>query len=377
MASYVKVCFQGEIYGSIRSPVSLNLLCALFKVSPRASPTLVSLDAKHPLIVSDMEQEVEVGFFELVSRRDVPYDANIDNLKPINKTRRAHCRNTKDEDLNSASNQTDVFPIPDDEMTLAIRAMLHVISSIPPRYLNFNVILANQVERAIEVVENLEKVLADLNINSDESVHRYNRSKKIPLELQIHKTFIQYRILNVLHQTWKAAWDRVSPISRYFSISDIKIMDSLELSEVYLNRLNSWRRMLERDKWDALVSNIPLPTPTDLNPRKKIYNPRGLPSDKNPKAWTYLVRPCTAPVTPSNINTPTVFLDPAETLHSFRKMYIDSMKAQKITKDEELNVLLVKMLQLEMQFKSKSSSENIVYPFNYIKKAIKREFKLK
>lgn len=377
MASYVKVCFQGEIYGSIRSPVSLNLLCSLFKVSPRASPTLVSLDTKHPLIVSDMEKEVEEGFFELVSRRDIPYDPNIDYLPPLSRNRRVHSRTRTTEDQNSTSNQPDTFPIPDDEMSLAIRAMLHVISSIPPRYLNFNVILANQVERAIEEVEKLQKILADLTINSDESVHRYNRSKKIPLDLTIHKTFIQYRILNVLHQTWKAAWDRVSPISRYFSISDIKIMDSVELSEVYLNRLNSWRRILEKDKWNALVSHIPLPKPSDLNPRKKIYNPRGLTSDKNPKAWTYLVRPSTAPVTPSNVDTPKVFLDPVESLNSFRKMYIESMKAQKITKDEELNVLLVKMLQLEMKLKSQSTTEQIVYPFSYIKKAIQKEFKLK
>jgi hypothetical protein len=324
-----------------------------------------------------MEKEVEEGFFELVSRRDIPYDPNIDYLPPLSRNRRVHSRTRTTEDQNSTSNQPDTFPIPDDEMSLAIRAMLHVISSIPPRYLNFNVILANQVERAIEEVEKLQKILADLTINSDESVHRYNRSKKIPLDLTIHKTFIQYRILNVLHQTWKAAWDRVSPISRYFSISDIKIMDSVELSEVYLNRLNSWRRILEKDKWNALVSHIPLPKPSDLNPRKKIYNPRGLTSDKNPKAWTYLVRPSTAPVTPSNVDTPKVFLDPVESLNSFRKMYIESMKAQKITKDEELNVLLVKMLQLEMKLKSQSTTEQIVYPFSYIKKAIQKEFKLK
>lgn len=377
MSNYVKVCFQGETYGSIRSPVSLNLLCALFKVSPRSSPTLVSLDSKHPLIVSDMNEEVESGFFELISRRDIPFDSSIDNLPSIARPKRPQNRAHFKDDSASESSNSDVFPIPEDEMALAIRAMLHVISSIPPRYLKFNVILSNQIERAITEVEKLQKVLDDLSTNSDESIYRYNRSKKIPLDLTIHKTFIQYRILNILHQTWKSAWDRVSPISRFFTISDIKVLDSIDLSEHYLNRLNSWRRIIEMDTWNTIVTQIPLPSPTDLNPRKKIYNPKGLPSDKNPKAWTYLVRPSTSPVLQSNIDTPTIFLNPAETLDAFRKMYIESIKAQKITKDEELGLLLVKMLKLDVQFKSHSSLENVVYPSEYVKNSIKKEFKLK
>lgn len=149
------------------------------------------------------------------------------------------------------------------------------------------------------------------------------------------------------------------------------------MSEHYLNRLNSWRRILELDTWNALVKHVPLPTPADSNPRKKLYNPKGLPSDKNPKAWTYLVRPCTTPAMQSTIDTPTIFLDPADTLKSFREMYIDSIKAQKITKDEELNILLFKMLSLDRQFKSQSSKEKIIYPIDYVKNSIKKEFKLK
>ena len=378
MSNYVKICFQGETYGSIRSPLSLNTLCTLFKVSPRASPTLVSLDPKHPLIVSEMSEEVESGFFEFVSRRDVPFDPSIDHLPALIRYKKVpHQTLRKNQDDCLDQYKSDSLPIPDNEMALAIRAMLHVVGSIPPRYLKFNVILANQVERAITQVEKLQKVLSDLSTNSDDSIYRYNRSKKIPLDLSIHQTFIQYRILDILHQTWKTAWERVSPISRYFSISNLKILDSIELSEHYLNRLNSWRRILEAETWNSLMKHVQLPSPTDLNPRKNIYNPRGIPSNKNPKAWTYLVRPSTTPAMQSNIDTPETFLNPADTLNSFRKMYIDSIKAQKITKDEEMNLLLLKMLKLDNQFKSESPKENIVYPIQYVKESIKKEFKLK
>ena len=217
MTSYIKIKFRNEIYGSIRAPTTIGILCYIFKLSPRSMPTLVSLEhvGDSSIVISDLDAHVDTGFYELVSRRDVEYDPAIDELtnpitRRIVRPKRAK-ESIKEGEEATSSHLKPAFPIPESEMNLAIRAMLQVVGSIPPRYLKFNAVLAKQIDHAISEVMRIQHVLSDLQNKEQESDYYQkvlSKNRSISLPLAIHITFIQYRIMHILYETWKTVWLR-------------------------------------------------------------------------------------------------------------------------------------------------------------------------
>lgn len=390
MTDYIKVIFRGETYGSIRAPTTLALLCSVFRVSPRASPILMSLD-KSPLAISDLSAPISSGLYELISRRDVPFDPELDPSPHLHLPRvRLRKAPEKVDDSPSHSHSSNPqFPIPESEMAIAIQAMLHVIGSIPPRYLKYNVVLSNQIEASIDEVERMQKMLADLKTAEpnelDQAVRIKTRGKsKIPLTHGIHITFFQYRILNVLYEAWKLVWRRATPFSRYFRLTDIKVLHSIDVAEHYLNLLNSWRRVLESDTYSELEKSFESLRPVDEGQnaasKSKVYKAPTLPSEKHPRAWQYLVRPLTSNgdrAVLQDLETPRTVLDPNTVLTDFRKMFMDGITSNSIYKTEELNVMLSKMMDLDRQARqSAHPGETLQYPSRAVRSAIQREFRL-
>ena len=385
MTKYIKIKYQDEIYGSIRAPTTLSLLCSVLRISPRSSPTLVSIqDPKK--VISSMESVVEYGFYELIHRRDIPFDPALDPTPHLFlKKKHLHLKskmNGQEESQNDS--QSTTLPIPEAEMDIAISAMLHIISSIPPRYIKYNVVLAHQVDKAISEVDRIHKLLLNLRSQPLDYIPSNNKSRSASLPIAIHTTFIQYRTLHLLYETWKLVWEKQSPVCRYFRISDVKTLESVEIAEHYLNRLNSWRRILEQETWDQLEHSIKLERESHVSfkskPEPRIYQIPGLGSNKNPKAWTYLATPPKSIPNESAMNgIPTKVINETEALNAFRNMYIDGVMTHKLVKDEELNVLLNKMIELDKEFKSHSdeSQVKLVYPSKVIRETIKKEFKLK
>ena len=391
MKEYVKVIFRGETYGSIRAPTTLGLLCSVLQVSPRAQPVLTLITADDDAIpkkaITSLDDPVQSGLYELVARRDILFDPSVDPSPHLslarvkNKLHPSHRERQQDPETSSKSPQ---FPIPEDEMAIAIRAMLHVVGSIPPRYLKYNVVLANQVSEAIQEVERITRLMNDLKTRPPPEFNLRLQHSALPLSLAVQTTFFQYRVLQILYETWKTCWRRASPVSRYLSVSDLRIMDSIDVAEHYLNLLHSWRRIIQGDTWSRLQKLLDqekaLHATFKVTVKPKLYEPPPLDSGKHPRAWLYLARPNPSvvsgdPVLQRRMNTAEP-LDQERVLSDFRKTFIDSMTTHHMYSNEELGVLLFKLMELDKHSRSAGNAKSIAYPTAYIRSQIQKEFRL-
>jgi hypothetical protein len=88
--TYIKLLHKGNTYGPIRAPSTLSVICNVLRISPRAMPTLTSLDRTKPVVIIDMHQGsmanpgIESGFYELLVNTDVEYDVALDGPGFVN-----------------------------------------------------------------------------------------------------------------------------------------------------------------------------------------------------------------------------------------------------------------------------------------------------
>jgi hypothetical protein len=59
-------------------------------------------------------------------------------------------------------------------------------------------------------------------------------------------------MIHILHETWKTVWTQFSPYARTIQSSQIHSLHAFDVAEQYLNRLWSWRRMLDDADWRML-----------------------------------------------------------------------------------------------------------------------------
>jgi hypothetical protein len=184
-----------------------------------------------------------------------------------------------------------------------------------------------------------------------QSLDEYN------IEPHLSKTFVQYRIINILHETWKTVWTQFSPYARSFDASRIQTMHSFDVAEGYLNRLYSWRRMLDNDSWRR-IQHAFSEKKKQVSWKHSFLGPPRLPSGENPEAWTYLARQPLEPITLKREN---------KHMHKFRLEFVNAMVKENVYKNHELERLLGMLITRYEQ-----KEEN--FPSSQIQNKIRSEF---
>ncbi|KAL2918849.1 hypothetical protein HK105_201683 [Polyrhizophydium stewartii] len=412
---HIKIVLQGNVYGPLRAPTTIKTLCVALKVSPRAMPTLQSLDREPKIVIVDMDAGVESGLYELLAQPGVEFDSELDDsmLLPAPKALRsvralrtpAATEESRESAEPVASQPLERMPLSRSEMDACVNAMMHLISSIPPRYIRHNAVLSAQLEHAMLEVDRLQKNLDALVQRIDTAAHDLGfSSKRATLSIEIHVTFVQYRIVHVLYEAWKTMWKRFSPAIRSFNISKIETLHSVEIAEHYLNRLWSWRRILDSDVWCKLTRSMHEQErradnlekmPRSLQPpaaraKSRLLDPPSLTRGEHPRVWEYLVQPAAAGVAACIANVACdgmprrniVQLDEHQTLREFRQIFTDAVLRHNLLKDDELDCLLNELLTIDRLARKPHAaaagpgSDIIVYPTTFVREAIRREFRI-
>lgn len=179
-------------------------------------------------------------------------------------------------------------------------------------------------------------------------------------------------MIHILHETWKTVWTQFSPYARSFNAGDIHDLHAFDVAEGYLNRLWSWRRMLDEDDWRKLrqvfsnqiekirKGNSGVP----LNAKERMLRPPRLPSGENAQAYTYLVR--RKPALPT-INGTKSTVEDKKALHTFRLNFVQAMIGEDVHTTRGLAKLLSDMLKLE-------AGKSHQLPTHMISFAIRKEF---
>lgn len=137
MNDYIKVSYKGSIYGPIQAPAPFHVVCSHLRVSLNASPSLGSI--KDPgLVIVDRNRLVPTGFYELLALPNIRFDP-VEEQRSID-AKRAVTRHSIDTQTDkclpiqqSVANYS--LPLGKSEMDVVMKGMLHLISSIPPRYI--------------------------------------------------------------------------------------------------------------------------------------------------------------------------------------------------------------------------------------------------
>ncbi|KAI8927109.1 hypothetical protein BC831DRAFT_453958 [Entophlyctis helioformis] len=216
--SHTKIIYRGSVYGPMRAPTTIRTICAVLKISPRASPTLQSVDRTVPIVVVDINAPVASGLYELLSHPDVAYDQSIDG--PMLDLRPAQILDNTPATIHRYSAPTDTpiisgsllaktdasaavrpisgghasaggmssndgqmhlpntkqLPLGKTEMDACVGAMVQLISSIPPRYVKYNKVLSAQIDYAMREVDRLQSVLSRLTQKVDEATAKLHHA---------------------------------------------------------------------------------------------------------------------------------------------------------------------------------------------------------
>ncbi|KAH6599481.1 hypothetical protein BASA50_002995 [Batrachochytrium salamandrivorans] len=421
--SYVKIVLRGEVYGPLHTPVSLRIICAALKISTKASPTLQSIDRVPHLILVDLDACVESGLYELLMHPGIPYEDAADQLplqtltcSTASSSHTSHIDppphlsppSPEPASHSNLSPVSETLPLNSLEMDVCIKAMLHLISAIPSRYIKYNKVLSQQLDRALLEVDRLQESLSKLH-NRMPSPLDTDKVDILSLPLSIHTTFIQYRIVQVLYETWKTVGRRYSPAIRTFNIHNIHMLHSVDVAEHYLNVLCSWRRILDTKVWDRLTQSVSIQkrqaetyaktqlSRSSVATRSKIrlLGPLELPSGKYPHEWEYLVQPPDKRVLDlirlnSDCRNQSIQLDAKTTLREFRHIFIQAVLCHSLFKDAELVCLLDELIPLHsmtctpLEIKCTAGTDGgeephkleVTYPHAFIRESICREFSI-
>lgn len=160
---HIKILYRNNTYGPLHAPCSLRFLCETLRISPRAMPTLQSLDRSQPIVVVDLKQNVTDGFYELLVSGDVEYNIELDGpylatsrQLPIRSQNQATSQSAQSREMTymfkteeTLEKDDSEFPLGEQDMAECLSAMMTLISSIPPRYIKYNIKLSLQIETAL------------------------------------------------------------------------------------------------------------------------------------------------------------------------------------------------------------------------------------
>ena len=363
---YIKVIYQGTVYGPFQGPITMEKLARMIRVSIRADPILTSMDSETIIVVSDPYEELFAGLFSLAANPNIMYDEKLDGevIKPI-PNRFGLFKNIQtqtDSTLNEYHHENSGIcnlPLDRSEMDAICESMIHLISSIPPRYIKYNKVLSQQIGISLNQVNQWIKHLSVLYVEfvSDKTgLHASGAS------FETYITFIQYRILNLLHDIWKKVWTRFPPSNRVFNVSTIYTYNSLEKAEHILNCLSSWRRMIDVESWDKIHRHNNHLVQQDVKKqpdtaKSRLLQPSRLPSAEHASDSIALVQKC---------NGLEDIINKKE-LETFRIAFLQEVKHRTVFKNDDLKDIKTQMLK-EKKFNRVS--------IDFISKAIEKEFRI-
>jgi hypothetical protein len=372
---YIKVIYQGCTYGPIEAPMTLHSICKMIRVSLRAKPVLRAV-SRNDTILSFPEETVSTGLYELIANPNIKYDESVDgvleqpeikNWKPTH-TNDMFTQTTTSNEFTESKTSSSILPLAKDEMKECMDRMLHLLATIPPRYMKYNKVLSQQIDEALRQADEWNQKLNSLYARLENSSS--NTKHLSGVSLGTFMTFVQYRILNMLHDIWKRVWQRFAPASRIYSVSKIYTLHSLQTVEHILNCLSSWRRMIEREDWSKIKQHVSAsdskPLRTTTTGRERLIMPPRLVSDEHAGDFVQLSqsRPELKPVR-----------DKKKDLDQFRSVFVKQLSLAEVYKNDDM-VRLLNTLLREQEDSASNNTENGPYPTQFVRQSIRHEFQI-
>ncbi|KAI8818363.1 uncharacterized protein EV422DRAFT_569779 [Fimicolochytrium jonesii] len=430
----IRIIHKRTTYGPIH-PTSCRLIFSALQISPRASPRLRGLTDTNLLFseaTGQLDEKLVPGLYELDCVDGVQWEDKQDSWKAPKKKEDVEPRSRKqpDEQPNPAALKIYTTPTPTvekslDELTMGIEAMLHVIRTIPARYVKYNKILSAQLDSALLEVEALQVALKKMQ-SASEPQKATGTSERLPMEepplplagaeetqtaevskptpviaasrtakksqsipAETLRIFTQYRIFTVLYQVWSAVWTRFGPRSRYYHISDLTNPAAFEAAEHTLNRFHVWRRTFDAQTWAQMKKSSTIGHLVDiakLARKQGRYVPRIIEIEQPNTSWQYMITPNTRPRR-RDVHRLDWVADGKAAVLSVRKTFLDAMLRTKLHRDEELDVVLEQIIDLDcisrLAGRSKLRGEgghggesevDAIKIKNYVRRALRKEF---
>ncbi|KAJ3010916.1 hypothetical protein HKX48_007134 [Thoreauomyces humboldtii] len=396
----IQIVYDGTTFGPV-SPTSLRTLLSALRIPPRSHPTLVGIsDPSKAFSPTDLNVRVPPGLYECLCTTKVAWEEGIDSWpapppSTLAPKPQVHVAVKETEPVGEDRNAMPKAFVegPMDDLEVGIEAMLHVISTIPGRYVKYNKILAAELDSALTQVDALSIALRATKRPRDERQASDTRTGvRIPssstdtenprLPLETTRIFIQYRIFALLHAVWTSVWTRFGPRWRRYHVTDVRTPEALRVAERTLDRLHVWRRACSAQEWSALSREGTLASSgggvTRLT-RGRGYVPRRLELAPPSSGWEHLVAGDRRAV--EIIREPQVpAVNVGEAVGSVRRMFVDTMVRTGLHRDEELNVLLREIAGLDAVARIAAAKDrnagrpDPLYPTARVLNTLRREF---
>ncbi|KAJ3045931.1 hypothetical protein HDV00_006197 [Rhizophlyctis rosea] len=410
---YIKILHNNQTYGPLHSTTTLRQILTTLRIPPRSNPSLHNLQSPKIYTTESLDTLIDSGVYELVVANPLPWvegedDVRLDNRVDVRQKSTQTSQRSEGSLENEDSGRREVAREKvvkskveekvKSEIEIGIEALVHLVASIPPRYVKYNTVLSRRMDEAIELVERLRH---SLQLVEKEETNNPSSSPpptrpKIPITTQ--KTFIQYRLILLLHQIWSTVWARYAPASRLYHISDMATPQALITAEHCINQIHIWRRTLDAQTWETLkrsstcrhlvdVARLArrgrfVPRVVELGDERlegdaQVWGRRGV-----VEGWEYLSRGKVPEVEMNKENALPVRLDPRETTREIRRLFIDVMRQTGVYRDEEMEGMLDELIKMDEATTIGGKSEDegrkvdVVYPRAAVKRAIMNEFRI-
>ncbi|KAI8899637.1 hypothetical protein BC833DRAFT_584973 [Globomyces pollinis-pini] len=363
---FIKVVYRNEVYGPWQSTVSLRQICVSLFVSPRSSPILLSMHNERVSCFSNLLDIIPDGLYRLDSDPCIAFDPAIDLPRlPLTTAPKSTVHEHTQTDLitNSRHDERRLtilnpslndFPLSPIQMKKSLEGFYHLIGSIPPRYIQYNKLLSGQIECALVEIQKWQDIY-ESQVSLDIAVHESGVS------LNTFITFLQYRILDLLHDIWKKVWTRFSPSMRVFNISKIYTVNSIKEAEAILNRLAMWRRMLEMEDWYKMKAHVLKKYSFQVN-QDKILSPSRMVSQEHSGDFIQMYANTISTKTQPNAS---------EFLFELKNEFLMALNRTKVWKNEDLKSLLNEVLKaMELKYTEHD------YPIEYLRNTMCIEFQI-
>ncbi|KAJ3169564.1 hypothetical protein HDU88_000755 [Geranomyces variabilis] len=361
----VQIIYAGTTYGPIR-PASLSTILAALHISPRSSPTVAGISdpTKAYSAATDPHAIVSPGLYALHCKPDVKWDAAIDRWPspPPAKPKVTPVKAVIDLPALPKRQRLQKEPQDEDEIEAGIQAMLHLVGTIPARYVKHNARLSTRLSTAIYEINTLQDLLADQNQSSD------------------NRRAIQYRLLATLHDVWTTVWARFAPASRFYHISDVTTPANFARAEHALNTFHVWRRTLDATTWQQMQRSSTLRHVVDVAKLSRYYRiaPKILDIDQpgTGAPWMYLARP------PKRASSPpsSPLYNVCEQVRAVRSAFIDVMLRTGMHRDADMDESLRELVNSRAIAADASASGDTAgqaYPVEAVVRALRNEFSIR
>ena len=235
-----QILFKGVNYGPFESN-ELSLI-EVTRLLGLKGGILVSLIPEMPNVITREQDLIPGGYFELVPSLDFTNGkAGGTLLETPSIDQRSTTKLVSIQEPEQKNNLG--IPLPNSELEQCVDCMLRLIAAVPPRFTKYNKVLSQQISNSLKEAEEWQNLLESKDFPANIN----------PIEL---KTFIQYRLLSMMHDIYKLSWAKYAPRCRKFAISSLYSMGGLKRTEHVLNYLSVWRRSMPTANWMQLKQHF-------------------------------------------------------------------------------------------------------------------------